>query len=322
VDWRPGASLDTLRARAGLLQRLRAFFARAGVLEVETPLACRAGGTDPALEPLVTRYTGPGFASGTPLYLQSSPEFAMKRLLAAGAGPIYQLGRAFRDGERGRRHNPEFTLLEWYRPGFHAAALMSEVAELVRCALEAPALAAEEISYAELFRRHLGLDVFTASVSDLRAAALAHDAGVADLELERDAWLDLLMTTHIEPRLGRGAMSFVTDYPAGQAALARLNARDPRTAARFELFLDGVELANGFEELTDAREQAGRFRRDNRTRAARGQPELPVDERFLAALAAGLPPCAGVALGVDRLLMRKLGIDDIDRVMAFSLERA
>jgi lysyl-tRNA synthetase class 2 len=316
LNWRPGASRNILEARAGLLRRTRAFFEGRGVLEVETPLACRAGGTDPALEPLKTRFVGPGHPEGLDLYLQTSPEFAMKRLLAAGSGPIYQLCKAFRNGEAGRRHNPEFTLLEWYRPGWDARALMDEVAELVRWVLGEPALPVERVGYADVFRERLGIDVFSVDVDELRAVA-----DEPDLVLDRDGWLDLLMSTRIEPHLGQARMTFVTDYPASQAALARLNGQDPRTASRFELYLDGLELANGFEELTDPREQAARFVADIRVRRERGQRELPIDERFLAALEAGLPPCAGVALGVDRLLMRWVGADDIDEVLAFGLSR-
>ncbi len=319
-DWRPGASLETLRARARLLARIRAFFAARGVLEVETPLAGISFGTDPAIEPLRSRFTGPGHAQGLDLYLQSSPEFFMKRLLAAGSGPIWQLCKAFRDGEAGPRHNPEFTLLEWYRPGFDERALMDEVAELVSEALDQP-LPVERRRYAELFQTHLGIDPLEADVPALRACALAHAVlGAEGLELARDGWLDLLMSTLIEPHLGREGLTFVTHYPVSQASLARVHA-DGRTAARFELYWQGMELANGFHELRNAAEQAQRFEHENCRRRSAGQAPMPVDDALLAALEHGLPDCAGVALGIDRLLMCQLGVDDIDQVLAFSLAR-
>jgi lysyl-tRNA synthetase class 2 len=321
VDWRPGAGPAALRARAELLASVRAFFHRAGVMEVETPLLAPAAGTDPAIEPLRSRYTGPGHARGLELFLQTSPEYHMKRLLAAGSGAIYQITRAFRDGEAGRRHNPEFTLLEWYRPGFDHHALMAEVAALVQVCL-ARELPVVQRSYRSLFMDHYGVDTLQADAAGLQAVAI--EAGVPGgdtLDLDKDGWLDLLLTHRIEPTLGRGELTFVTDYPASQAVLARLNPDDPRTAARFELYLDGLELANGFWELTDAAEQRIRFEADRAERAQQGQPDIALDERFLAALATGLPDCAGVALGLDRLLMCKLGVSDLDQVLAFSLDR-
>ncbi len=320
--WRPGAAREALVARAAMLRRLRDFFEARGVLEVETPLLGAAFGTDPAIEPLESRFVGPGFPRGRRLFLQSSPEFFMKRLLAAGSGPIYQVCKAFRNGEAGPRHNPEFSLLEWYRPGFDAAALMAEVAELVRLLVEQPDLAVEHCSYAELFARHLDIDPLAADAETLRHCALEHDLlGAEQMDLDRDGWLNLLMATFIEPQLGREGLTFVTDYPASQASLARLNAWDPRTAARFELYWQGVELANGFEELADAEEQSERFEQENCHRFGAGRRPMPVDDALLGALEAGMPDCAGVALGLDRLLMCQLGVDDIDRVLAFSLAR-
>lgn len=320
--WQPSASLGAIRARADLLGAIRGYFAGVGVMEVETPLCAGAPGTDPALETLTTRYTGPGHPQGLTLYLQTSPEYAMKRLLAAGSGPIYQICKAFRDGESGRRHNPEFTLLEWYQPGFDHFRLMEEVAALVKVCLNTPGLDVESVSYQALFAREFNIDTLAATVDELVAVARQRIPSAADLDLaERDAWLDLLMTSVIEPRLGQGRLTFVYDYPASQAALAKLNESDPRVAARFELYFRGVELANGFHELSDATEQRKRFRTDNQTRLARGQAALPVDERFLSALQAGLPDCAGVALGLDRLLMLKLGHDNLDGVLPFPLSR-
>jgi lysyl-tRNA synthetase class 2 len=304
-----------------MLAELRRYFAGAGVLEVETPLACSSSGTDPALQPVMARYTGPVFPQGTDLYLQTSPELGMKRLLAAGTGAIYQICKAFRDGEAGRLHNPEFSILEWYRPGFDLGQLMDELAEVVRLAVERPELEPVCESYAGLFRSTLGVDVFDCSAEQLQALAIEHHVlGAEGLNLDRDGWLDLLMSHLVQPNLGQGSLCFVTDYPASQAALARVNP-DGRTAARFELFYDGVELANGFHELVEADEQAQRFEADNCRRKAQGQPPIRVDRLLLGAMQHGLPDCSGVAVGLDRLLMLRLGEKDIDRVLSFSLQR-
>ncbi len=320
-DWRPSAPRAALEARADLYALIRRFFAERGVLEVETPIASRAAATDPALGSLATRWSGPG--GGGPLYLQTSPELPMKRLLAAGCGPIYQICKVFRDGERGRLHHPEFSLLEWYRPGWDHGALMDEVAELVRAALGSPGLPVERVAYRDLFLGHLGIDPWGASAASLRQAAVGLEIPSAPvLDLDRDGWLDLLLTHRIQDRLGRGRLSFVTDYPPSQAALARVRPGPPAVAERFELYLEGVELANGFQELTDPDVQRGRFRDDLALRRACGLPEVPPDLAFLAALDSGMPEGAGVALGLDRLLMARLGADHIDAVLAFPVERA
>ena len=321
--WRPSAPLAHLRARAGLIARIRAFFIARGVLEVDTPVLSAAAVTDPHLASLQALYRGPGFPAGLPLYLQTSPEFAMKRLLAAGSRPIYQLGKAFRDGEAGRRHNPEFTLLEWYRPGFDLSALMDEVEALVT-ELLGPGPRFQRLCYRDVFLARLQLDPFTVSVDELRACAHRHGlAGSEALPLvERDAWLDLLLTHFIEPQLGVGVPCFVRDYPASQAALARLRPGMPAVAERFELYIQGMEIANGFHELGDAAEQRARFESDRARRRDAGLPDVVLDERLLAALAHGLPDCAGVALGVDRLVMMVLGAKTIAEVLAFPLERA
>ena len=322
ADWRPGAGLEALRARAVMLADLRRYFAAAEVLEVETPLVGTSAGTDPSLQPLRARYRGPIFPRGSDLYLQTSPEFAMKRLLAAGTGAIYQICKAFRDGEAGRLHNPEFTILEWYRPGFNVARLMTEVATVTGLALDRPDLEVEHRSYREVFESALGIDVLDASAEDLRQVALrSHVLGAEGMDLARDGWLDLLMSHLIQPYLGAERLCFVTDYPASQAALATLN-EDGRTAARFELFFQGIELANGFRELTDAGEQAARFEADNCLRRAQGLAPIRVDRGLLGALEHGMPDCAGVAVGLDRLLMLRLGVDDIDAVLSFSLQRS
>lgn len=304
-----------------MLAGLRRHFDASGVLEVETPLAASTAGTDPSLQPLTARYTGPVYPAGVRLYLQTSPEFAMKRLLAAGSGPIYQICKAFRDGEAGRLHNPEFSILEWYRPGVDLDGLIDEVALVARLALERPGLASERHSYAELFERLFEIDVFAAAPQVLRAIALEHNIlGAEGMTMARDGWLDLLFSHLVQPGLGSETLCFVTDYPASQAALARLNA-DGLSAARFELFHRGVELANGFDELVDADEQAARFEADNCQRRSAGLEPVKVDRRLLEALQHGVPPCSGVAVGLDRLLMLRLGCSDIDEVLSFSLQR-
>lgn len=321
-DWRPGAASEVLRARARMLARIRVFFDQRGLLEVETPLLSSCFGTEPSIEPLRSEFVGPGYARGRDLYLQSSPEFFMKRLLAAGSGAIYQVCKAFRNGESGRRHNPEFTLLEWYRPGFDAQRLMDEVAELVLDLLGGAAIPVRHRSYASLFTEALGVDVFAATPETLRLCALQHNLlGAEQMDMDRDGWLNLLMGVLIEPDLGQGELCFVTDYPASQASLARLNPADPRVAARFELYHQGIELANGFEELGDAEEQSERFERENCARYTSGQSPMPVDEALLGALEHGMPACSGVAVGLDRVLMCGLGLSDIDQVLSFSLAR-
>jgi lysyl-tRNA synthetase class 2 len=319
ADWRPTAALAVLHRRAELLRRLRDFFAARCVLEVETPLLGAATATDLHLASLPVRVTaGP---EPRTLWLQTSPELHMKRLLAAGSGPIWQLARAFRDGEAGGRHNPEFTLLEWYRPGWDHHALIDEVEELLSELLGTAT--GERITYREAFVRHAGLDPFTAPLAELmeRTRALGIDTG--ELPAEREVWLQLLLSLAVEPHLGRhGAPTFLLDFPAEQAALARVRRGDPPVAERFEAFVAGVELANGYHELADPAEQARRFAADVAARAARGLPAVPADERLLAALAHGLPDCAGVALGFDRLVMLAVGGTRIEEVLAFPIARA
>lgn len=318
--WRPNARLDVLRARAVILARIRAFFDRRGVLEVETPILAAAGATDLHLDSLTTALSAPGMPGERRLYLQTSPEFAMKRLLAAGSGPIYQIGKVFRDGEAGRAHNPEFTMLEWYRPGFDQHAMMDEVEALTGGVLGSEP--ADRVSYAMLFEDRLGIDPHRAPVRELRACARRHGLN-ANLPLdEGETWLDLLMSHLIEPGLGAERPAFVYDYPVSHAALARVRRQNPPVAERFELYIGGVEIANGFHELTDAREQRTRFERDRQRRRLAGRADMIPDERLLAALEQGLPPCAGVALGVDRLVMLAVGASSVEEVMAFNIDRA
>lgn len=320
ASWQPTAGLAVLRQRAALIARCRAFFAARGVLEVETPILAAATVTDPQLASLSTEIAGqPGR-----FYLQTSPEYAMKRLLAAGSGDIYQISKVFRDGETGRNHNPEFTLLEWYRGGFDHHALMDEVEALLTELLGARlTAAAERVSYREAFRRTVGLDPLEAPLATLVEAAAAR-TGIARASVsdDRDICLDLLMGAVVGPTLGAGRITFVHEYPASQAALARLLSGPARVAARFEAYVGGLELCNGFHELADAGEQRRRFEADLDLRRARGLPPTPVDERFLAALAAGLPDCAGVALGLDRVVMLATGCASIREVLAFPVDVA
>jgi elongation factor P--(R)-beta-lysine ligase len=319
VNWRPTAALAALRQRAAMLKEARAFFDQRGVLEVETPILSAAAVSDPQIESLATQIAGlPGRR-----YLCPSPEYAMKRLLAAGSGDIYQICKVFRDAERGRWHNPEFTMIEWYRVGFDEAALMDEVEALIGKLL-APARvlgAAERLSYAVALQRHAGVDAFDSSEDELLEAARRHGIR-CDADLDRDAKLDLLMGLIVGPRLGRGNPCFVCDYPASQAALARLKPGLPRVAARFELYLNGLELANGFHELAQPQEQRARFTHDLALRSERGQVQAPLDENFLAALESGLPDCAGVALGFDRLAAIAMGANRLSDAMTFSIDNA
>ena len=322
--WGPTAGMEALRLRARVNAAVRAFFAERGVLEVETPVFSRGGNSEPNIAPFHLEFSGRTDGAPRTRWLRTSPEYALKRLLAAGAGDCYELGRVFRDGEAGGRHNPEFTMLEWYRVGWDHRRLAGETAELVRAALALVGRDArlEETTYRELYRTRLGLDPFLASEDELRAAL--GDVVVDPQGLVRDDWLDLLMTHRLQPGFDPAVMLAVHDWPATQCALARLRRGDDgiAVAERFELYLGPVELANGYHELTDAAEQRARFERDLAVRAGRGAMQPPLDEAFLAALAHGLPACAGVALGVDRLLMAMLGTDRIADVLAFDFAHA
>ncbi len=318
-DWHPTASMANIKIRAKVLSQIRCFFADRNVLEVETPVLSNATVTDLHLHTLSTEAEIPGLDGPTRLHLQTSPEFAMKRLLAAGAGPIYQLCKAFRDQEAGRIHNPEFTMLEWYRPGWDHHHLMDEVDNLLTVILGTPP--AKRQSYGDLFLTELGVDPHRNDLETLRRRALDH--GLQDVaDLDREGWLSLMMTHCLEADLGNVEPTFLFDYPADQAALARIRHEDPPVAERFEVYVRGVELANGYHELTDADEQRRRFEQDIRNRRALGLPEPPVDHRLVAALEYGLPPCAGVALGVDRLVMLAAGAARLDEIIAFPIERA
>jgi lysyl-tRNA synthetase class 2 len=318
---RTASAIGALQLRARLYARIRAFFAERGVLEVETPILSAAGNTEPNIESFGTSFGGHVDAGSRQRWLRTSPEYPLKRLLAAGVGDCYELGRVFRDGEAGLRHNPEFTMLEWYRVGWDHRRLIEETIELVQAALALRGRRAEVIrrNYREWFVDGLGLDPFTASIEELRAplAEVRIDGG----ELSRDDWLDLLVTHCLQPALDRDGIAVIHDFPATQCALAKVRAGEPPLAERFELFLGPYELANGYHELDDAAEQRARFEHDNARRRARGQRELPLDERLLAVLDR-LPACAGVALGIERLLMCLMPTDDIRDVLAFAFAEA
>lgn len=311
--WQPSANLDMLRARASLYQHIRGFFAERDVLEVDVPVLASATVTDPHIDSITAR------CAESDVYLQTSPEFFMKRMLCAGSGPIFSLGKAFRNGEVGRKHNPEFTMLEWYRPGLDDQQLMDEVQALVSSVLELNTI--ERLSYQQVFEKHLHIDPHSASLEQLRQLAKQH----ADIEWDdncRDTWLDILMTHVIEPKLGEGLV-FIYDYPASQCALARVmpNETGELVAKRFEAYINGVELVNGYWELTDADEQKRRFKADIERRRELHLPVYPQDQKLLDALGEGMPDTAGVALGVDRLLMIQQKLHRLDDVLAFDFTR-
>jgi len=321
ASWKPSASIANLLKRAAIVAEIRRFFSDRGVLEVETPTMSQATITDIHLFPFETRFVGPGAAEGMTLYMMTSPEYHMKRLLAAGSGPIYQMGRSFRNEEAGRYHNPEFTMLEWYRPRYDMYRLMNEVDDLLQQILDCDS--AETVSYQQVFIRHLDVDPLSADKAQLREAAAKLDlSNIADEEEDRDTLLQLLFAMGVEPHIGREKPTFVYHFPATQASLAEISTEDHRVAERFEVYYKGVELANGFRELTDGNEQRQRFEQDNRKRAARGLPQHPIDNNLLDALKHGMPECSGVALGVDRLIMIALGADSIADVLAFPVTRA
>lgn len=315
THWQPSASIETLRLRAGLMNRVRAFFDARGVLEVETPLLSRAAITEPNLASAEVRLPGLNDA----FYLHTSPEFFMKRLLAAGSGDTWQACKVFRGAEQGARHNPEFTMIEWYREGFDHFGLMREVADLLRELIPGLAPETETLGFIEAFERHAGFDPL--EITDAALRREVEGVGVAPAGLDRDAMLDAVAGFLVYPELGKGRVSFVHGFPASQAALARLDDADPRCARRFEAFVNGVELANGFHELSDAAEQRRRFESENASRQAAGLPEMPLDEHLLAALDAGMPDCAGVALGFDRVVMLASGAQHIGEVVSFEFDR-
>ena len=311
ANWQPTANAQAIQARAKLLSAIRQFFAQRNVLEVDTPILSAHATTDPYINSI----------QSTDGYLQTSPEFAMKRLLCAGVGSIYQIAKAFRQQESGRFHNPEFTMLEWYRVDFTHIELMREVDQFLSSMLDTGP--AQVISYQQLFIQQVGLDPLACSDSELCAYIDEKQLllGRADA-LTRDDQLNLLFSHVIEPNLGQNVPVLVHGFPSSQSALARINEKDQRIADRFEAYYKGIELANGFYELADAQEQLTRFNSDNQARIAKGLDLMPMDVNLIAALDSGLPECAGVALGIDRLLMLKLGADHINEVLCFPTNKA
>jgi len=316
--WQPSATIETLRKRGQLMADIRAFFALRDVLEVDVPVLSQAAVSDPFIDSMRVEYRHFAEDSSSDYFLQSSPEYAMKRLLAAGSGCIYQMSKVFRNGEIGRKHNPEFTMLEWYRLDFDEHQLMDEVARLIASVTGITGV--EKLSYKAVFKRYLDLDLNYASDEKLAKTMRKHIEVSGDYD--RDGWLNLLMSHCIEPQL-KGAI-FIYDYPASQAALAKVkqDCEGVAVAARFELFIDGVELANGYYELTDSCEQQRRFETDQQQRAQLELPQRPLEMRLVEALSQGMPSCAGVALGVDRLLMLALKKAHIKEVLPFDIERA
>lgn len=316
-NWKPGASLHALQQRARVLQSIRAFFAQQDVLEVETPILSDTAITDPQLESMHTQFSGRDY------YLHTSPEFYMKRLLAAGIGDIYQIARVFRADEVGRYHNPEFSLLEWYRLGLDHQALMDDMQQLIGelfAQFSDSPVGFKRLSYRQAFINQLAIDPLQASAEELAACANAQqiETPIGMNVNDKDMWLDWLMVAVVAPGFDQQNMTFIYDYPASQAALARLSKDDPRVAHRFELFYGELELANGFYELLDADEQLVRFQQENAIRKQRGQQEMPIDMQLIAALESGLPDCAGVAMGLDRLLMVLIGASSISEVIGFT----
>jgi len=316
--WQPAASLNTLHLRADILSNIRAFFSARHIMEVDTPLMCRSSVTDPYIDSIPTIYQAHPDGDTERFYLQTSPEYAMKRLLAACSGSIFQLCKAFRQAENGRLHNPEFTMLEWYRTGFNHLQLMNEVDELLRLILHTTS--GYQITYQQLFQTFLGIDPLNVTLDALQACAGNNNINIDADITDHDTWLNLLLTHCIEPKLGMDRPTFIYDFPISQAALARINS-DNKTAARFEVYYQGMELANGFHELQNADEQRRRFEKNNTARIAAELAPMPLDELFLSALHAGLPNCSGVALGVDRLVMLALGKSTIHDVMSFDVSR-
>lgn len=318
--WQSDATIDLLKQRARVLSRIRRFFEDHDVLEVETPLLYRCGSCDPFLKSW--RAYVDGDEKSTAYYLQTSPEYAMKRLLASGSGSIYQMGKAFRGDEQGRYHNPEFTLLEWYRVGWTYEELMDEVTELIQLFL--PDMPRTHYAYRDLFLEYLSVDPWQVSAETLQRVARIHGVTIPESvdAQDKNMWLMWLLATVIEPQWLNKGLVFVYDYPPTQAILAELGDTPyGQVAKRFEVYINGIELANGFQELQDAGQQRQRFIADNEKRQHLGLPQVAMDEHLLAALEEGLPVCAGVALGIDRLLLSLFGVDELAHVLAFSFAR-
>ncbi|MDP9500780.1 elongation factor P--(R)-beta-lysine ligase [Bisgaard Taxon 45] len=318
-NWQPSASIENLLARAKIIAEIRRFFTDRGLLEVETPVLSEFGVTDVHLSTFNTDFISPMAEKSKTLWLSTSPEYHMKRLLAAGSGPIFQLCHVFRNEEVGQRHNPEFTMLEWYRPHFDMYRLINEVDDLLQQILDCKPT--ESLSYQFVFQEYVGLDPLSADKAELVAKATQYHLQQAEQQ-DRDTLLQFLFSTVVEPNIGKDNPVAVYHFPATQAALAQISSEDHRVAERFEFYYKGLELANGFHELTDVNEQLHRFEQDNVQRQKMGLPQRQIDKRLLGALQAGVPNCSGIALGVDRLLMIALGATTIHEVIAFGIENA
>lgn len=318
-QWHPTASIQNLLARAKIIAEIRRFFTDRGLLEVETPILSEFSVTDIHLSTFSTEFTAPFGGQPKKLWLSTSPEYPMKRLLAAGSGAIFQLCKVFRNEEVGSKHNPEFTMLEWYRPHFDMYRLINEVDDLLQQILDCEP--ADTMSYQFAFQEYVGIDPLSASRDILVEKAKQHHLENAEQE-ERDTLLQFLFSTVVEPKIGQDRPIAIYHFPATQAALAQISSEDHRVAERFEFYYKGIELANGFNELTDANEQRHRFEQDNYHREQLGLPKNNIDERFLSALKAGVPNCSGVALGIDRLIMMALDAKNIKEVISFNIENA
>jgi len=323
-NWQPSADIATIKRRAQYLADVRRFFAERDVLEVETPILSRAAPTAPYMDSFTTDYIPSGSTSKQAYYLQTSPEFAMKRLLAANLGSIYQIAHVFRNGEQGRLHSPEFTMLEWYRPELSLLQLMDEVNVLVQEVFCLNQIS--RLSYRGVFEFYLKINVFTCPVQQIKQCAITRITGLAeDLALDRDGWLGLLMSHVIEPRLAAMNLAvFIYDFPASQAQLAKIKKDENgnNVADRFELYIAGVEIANGYNELLDANELQRRFNEDNTQRQYQAMEKMPVDNNLLAAMRSGMPECSGVALGFDRIVMLALNKRDIRAVQSFTFNHS
>ncbi len=324
MSWQASMSWQNAQKRAQILQQIRQFFADRHVVEVETPALSVGTVTDVHLDALECRYNflhQSAEQDADILYLQTSPEFHMKRLLASGYGCIYQIAKAFRHEASGRFHNPEFTMLEWYRLGFDHFALMDEVAALLMCILGCEK--AEQYTYQQLFLTELAIDPLTTTKEELIAVIKRHDKMSDWLAQEDiDTLLQFIFSELIEDKIGQQQPCFVYNFPASQASLAKICPDDARVAQRFECYFKGIELANGFHELTDATQQISRFNQDNKLRDIIGKPQKNIDQHFINALSAGLPECSGVALGIDRLVMLALDIREIKDTISFTIENA
>jgi lysyl-tRNA synthetase class 2 len=323
MTWQPTQTWENAKLKAKLLATIRSFFIERNVVEVETPLLSQGTVTDVYIDAFTSKYNFLANSSvdvECTLYLQTSPEFAMKRLLASGYDSIYQICKAFRHEAFGRHHNPEFTMLEWYRVGFDYFQLMDEVEELLVDVLACDEI--ERISYQALFLNNLGIDPLTCKAAVL--IELLESRNMLSEWLLEESSIDILLqfvfSEIIEPSIGKNVPCFVFDFPRSQASLAKISKGDSRVAERFECYFRGIELANGFSELTDSNEQLHRFEAENVIRKVQGKPQRPIDYKFINALNSGLPDCSGVALGIDRLLMLALGVDSIDKVISFPID--